>query len=233
MSGYAVASIFLIIYFKSVISAEEWLSYNEFEKMLYLSWIPILGILVPFIIGRNGITGEGAHEVYAPIITLLVILIIGSTMLYETGAEPVTWWPFYLAIGVVSVICTFSLALSLGFCKEKKAYEKAAINHNDKEAVERFGRRLELTHDTYKTLVQVIFSLLGIFFISGVIAVTFNEKILEQLGTDKLNDAAFIVLTSSFWGLAGIWFGIIGPILGHMDYLREKMYKASNGGIDS
>lgn len=223
LGAYAAASIILIAVFKSTIETDEaWTIERELKRVLYFIWVPILGVIVPLFVGKEYVHGKGSHSHYSPILLVLLILINGSSMMFATGADPIQWWPFYLAVGVVAVICAFSLGIILAFKGEDKDYEDLRKKLKEKGTVTNVVKGLELEHSTYKTIAQVIFSFLGIFFISGVIAVAFNESILEELG-DNQRLAAFIVLTSSFWGLVGIWFGIIGPILGRLKVLRERI----------
>nr|MDO8097805.1 hypothetical protein [Candidatus Njordarchaeota archaeon] len=131
-------------------------------------------------------------------------------------------WVNIAALCFAAAIPAWSHFFLLNFSKIKK---KLSVELEKIADFNIYGKRLELEHSFLQTTFQWAIWAFLIVLTSGIWSTL--VKPLEPLPIRLMNTVIQNAILVTIWFGLGFWFGIIGPILGHMEYLRLLLAEAS------
>lgn len=156
--------------------------------------------------------GKFQYIVFLPSLVLGLNISLGIAAFSVLMAA--SYWNNLVGILVFAIISALSLGLNMAL------QEPVRPSRGDAGRI----KKLEIEHDGLKSLLGLLVTIFVAFAISGIVTVMFSGSAPESDEKLRMRDLALLhVVISTFWGILGLWYGIVAPILGRMYSIRANL----------
>lgn len=184
--------------------------------------IPFSLIVFVLLVGNTFLSMKFKMVKYAwvifPTFSFASILIVGIGGSYVIPLA--NNWYVWLTITIFGGICGFSHNVYLSSFRLHRSITSMTSKHTDKSS---FVKSLELKHTSLLATLQWVVWGCIIFITAGIVTVLYNPLELAPRTVHNVYVLNTLILTT--WCLFGIIFGVVAPMFGQMQHLRETMLK--------
>jgi len=158
---------------------------------------------------------EHSSPFFFETLTFALSFSVGIITTFVIGAPN---WNMWLGYGAFAVICGFS---HMAFLDSRKIQKFLRSTQTTQKNYELFSKWLELEHNTAQTAFHWVLWTITVFLTAAVAAYFLSP--VQTLELSVLQDVFIIAI----WGLIGVWWGILNPILERMTDLMEEIRDAA------
>lgn len=156
-------------------------------------------------------------------VSLFLFLTLTEVVLRPPVSQDISWTTILFGV-LPGGIIGWSHALFIGFAKLRQEWSVKANNleRNNWEGKKIFSRALELEHSSLQTTLNWILWASLVFLTAGLTA-----YFIQQIDDPNLGFRVTISMPMVIWGVFGICFGVVVPIVNTMKYVRQELVRLS------